>query len=221
MSKMKVSGLLAASLLVLIGCSGKPLATVNGKKITLKEFEQQVQTYQGMRQNQPVDRETRQAILTQMVKQELLVQEAGKLGLDKKTELKARILEQANQYREELKTRIAMEQSQLGQIDKAVRSRVLIEELLSVKAKEYGINEKQVHAYYDDLKKKGQAGSLPPFEQVWESVRQQMVLDRVSDEAKEKNDVQVFMERLPAATGEAGVPMAFPPEKLPPAAAKK
>jgi peptidyl-prolyl cis-trans isomerase C len=202
MTKLTGLGLLAASLLCLAGCGGKPLAEVNGKKITLKDYEQQLQIYQGMRQGPAADLATRRAILEQMVKQELLMQEAGKAGLDKKAEILARIQEQAQEYKSQLKSRIANEQAQLDQVDKAVRTRLLIEELLAVRGKDYGITEQQVKSYYDNLKKKGQADNLPPFKQVWERVRQQMILDRVTDEAKEKNDVQIYMERLPAAVSE-------------------
>ena len=84
---------------MLAGCKGKTVATVNGKKIGMKQFEQQTELLQALYPNQALDADTRRQVLEQMVKQELLVQAAEQRGLAADPTLTAQIEEERIKYR--------------------------------------------------------------------------------------------------------------------------
>src|SRR4051812_17959173 len=127
--------LLSLACLLGPGCrgGGKTVATGNNTKISMDEYQQQVAAPQSMRRGMPLDDAARRQVLEQMVKQELLVQEAANLGLDKKPEVQEKIAASRKEYHEQLETKIEQAKSQLKHMDKDIRNNIMIEELLKTK----------------------------------------------------------------------------------------
>jgi hypothetical protein len=194
---------IALSALVLVsGCGdGKAVATINKKKNTLKEYEQQAKLLQSLYQGQALDATARRQVLEQMVKQELLVQEAEKAGLAAKPEVKQLIEQQRVQYKGGLETQIANLKLQLSQIDNAVRSRVLIETLLKEKGASSPVTDKEAKEFFNRMKQQGATNR--PFEQERPRIEQQILLDRLVGQAKEKAEIDVQMDLVTAQGPEA------------------
>ncbi len=194
---------------ILAGCKGKTVATVNGKKIGMAQFEEQAQLLQALYPNQALDAATRRQVLEQMVKQELLVQAAEQRGLAADPTLTAQIEEQRIKYRQALEKQVAGLKAQLGQVDEAVRSRTLIEALVKSESAQHPVGEAEVKALYGRMKQQG----LPvrSFQEEQGRMSEQVLLDRLVDQAREKGNVEMSMDLV---TG--GAPLAAAPG-LPPA----
>ncbi len=205
------AGLAAACLLLLAGCGqgGKTLATVNGSKITMGQFDDQVKVLEAMHPGEPMDLNTRRMLVDQLVQQELLVQEAKKEGLDQKPDLQAQILRETQDEKQSLESTIENARLQLKQIDKAVKDKVLIEALIDAKAKELNVGDKDVKAYYDNLKKENK--NIPPLASISERIRQQIVLEKVIAAAKEKADVNIHMDLVSQGGAEDSLATQGPP----------
>jgi parvulin-like peptidyl-prolyl isomerase len=70
---------------------GKELARINDRVITLEEFEQEMEQLPQLAKLQMVSDEGRKDFLQELIKQELLLQEAEKRGLDKDKEILANL----------------------------------------------------------------------------------------------------------------------------------
>lgn len=202
------------------GCGegSKTVATVNGKKISMKEYQQQARLLQSLYPGQPLDAASRRQVLEQMVKQELLVQAAEKQGLGAKADLKAKIEEQRLRYRQGLETQMENLKAQMTQLDDAVRSRILIEALLDADEKARPVADKDVKEFYARMKQQGLA--LRSFEEEKPRIVQQVVLDRLVAQTKEKADIDVKMELVSAGGVDlpTGAPAVAPGRPAPVAA---
>jgi hypothetical protein len=212
--------------LVFSGCGmggGKVVATVNKVSITLDEFQQQCLALQSMRPGMTLDDATRRQILEQMVKQELLAQQAGQMGLDQKPEIQQEISQKRQQFHQELEAKIESAKQQMKHLDKDIRNNVLIEELIGLKANQDLVSEVEAKNYYQNLKK--QNANLPPYPQVASRIHQQLLLEKLVSQAKEKADVTLHTELLAAAGPAAGLDdlqkMPLPQSQLSPAPAPK
>lgn len=209
---------LILALSTLSGCNqggGKVLATVNKAKITVSDFEQQVTALQSMRNDVPLDDGAKRQLLEQMVKQELLVQTAGDLGLDKKPEVQEKIVASRKAFHEQLEAKIESAKAQLKHMDKDIRSNIMIEELLKLKSSESAVNESEAKGFYDNLKKVSK--ELPPYAKVADRIKQQLLLEKLVAQAKEKAVVTMHPERVaPAApSGALGLGESEPPPMPP------
>jgi hypothetical protein len=181
---------------MLAGCKGKTVATVNGKKIGMKQFEQQTELLQALYPNQALDADTRRQVLEQMVKQELLVQAAEQRGLAADPTLAAQIEEERIKYRQALERQMAGLKAQLAQVDEAVRSRSLIEALVKAEAAKSPVSPAEVKALYNKMKQQG----LPvrSLDEEQGRITEQVMLDRLVDQAKEKGSVEMNMDLVTA-----------------------
>jgi hypothetical protein len=198
---------------LLSGCKGKTVATVNGKKIGMKQYEQQTQLLQALYPDQALDAQTRRQVLEQMVKQELLVQAAEQRGLAADPTLTAQIEEERIKYRQALERKMAGLKAQLGQVDEAVRSRSLIEALVKAEAAQHPVNPAEVKALYNKMKQQG----LPVRSMAEEQGRitEQVMLDRLVDQAREKGAVDMNMDLVTAGAPPSSMMQGLP--GLPPA----
>lgn len=158
------------------------MATVNGETISSKELKQQLRVFQSVRPGSPDDEGTRRIVLDQLIKQRLLVQAAVKAGLDKDPQLQGQIEARRKSLRAELEKNIADAQAQLLSLDKAVEARSLIEAYSKAERARLTVTAKDLKAAYAKLQAKGQPA--PPFQQVRDQLLEQVILDRLVDEAR-------------------------------------
>ena len=177
-------------LVLLAGCGqDATVATVNGEAISSKELKQQLRVFQSVRPGSPDDEGTRRVVLDQLVKQRLLVQAAKKAGLDKDPKLQAQIESRRKSLRAELEKNIADAQAQLLSLDQAVEARSLIEAYSQAERGRLTVTAKDLQAAYAKVKARGQ--SLPAFQQMRDQLLEQVILDRLVDEARVKAVIDI------------------------------
>jgi parvulin-like peptidyl-prolyl isomerase len=121
------------------GCAkDEPVARVNGEAILTSEFERQWVILKSLRPETKSDGASQRQLLEQMVKQELLVAEAKKAGLDRDPAVKDAMNRQRAAVRAELEATIQGAQAQLAQLDRAVEQKILIEKFLDLKGARAG-----------------------------------------------------------------------------------
>ena len=188
---------LVAATLLLSSCDSaqkKTLARVNDAAITTEDFDAQLRVLKTVRPNQKFDQAVLDQLLDQMVKQELLVQEAEKRGYANNAELMSQIDAQRKALRTELENKIADAQAQLHQLDRAIRSKALIEHLLRDFAKGVKPDDKRIKAYYKEQSEKGH--KLPPYDQVKGKIAEQLTLDQLVNEVQGDYTIVVDQEML-------------------------
>ena len=172
------------------------VATVNGEAITLEQLRAQYRVLRSVRPAQEFDKATRDQLLDQMVRQELLVQEARARGLDRDPSLVAAIDGQRERLKKELQEQIRDAQAQLDQLDGAVRSKALIDALVLEFEREHRPSPAEVEAYYRSQAERGQ--TLPPLEQVRPQVARQIMVDRLVREVQGRYEVRINQEAVDA-----------------------
>ncbi|MBW2095298.1 MAG: SurA N-terminal domain-containing protein [Deltaproteobacteria bacterium] len=170
-------------LLLLVGFSGckreheeKPeiLARINGYNLTLDEFQKQLASEMEMDKEFKLTRDARKAFLNELIKKEILIQEARKLKLD---------------------TREAFRRA----IERYWES-TLIRDLLTLKAKDIAgktyVSEEEIEARYKAMK----AGdkTLPPLNDVREEIKKKLkeekktaLLEKWINNLKKKADIKI------------------------------
>jgi hypothetical protein len=103
--------------------------------------------------------------------------------------------------------------AQLGQVDEAVRSRSLIEALVKSEAAKNPVSPAEVKALYNKMKQQG----LPVRSLAEEQGRitEQVMLDRLVDQAREKGAVDMNMDLVTAGAAPAAMMQGLP--GMPPA----
>jgi hypothetical protein len=164
-------------------CGPKPstVATVNGETISSLELASQVTVFKSIRPGVGDDATVRAQVLDQMIKQRLLVQMARQAGLDKDPKNQALIQQRRQDLRAELEKNIADAQAQLGSLDSAVEARTLIEALSQARRVSMTVTSKDLEAAY---KVRAQQAPLPPLAQIHDQVLEQVILDRLVDQAR-------------------------------------
>lgn len=123
------------------------LATVNDFNLKLVEFQRQLAAELEMDKDYKLTEEAKKDFLAGMIRKELLIQEAKKLGLDKKEQFMKAI----ERYWES----------------------TLIRDLMEIKGKEICkrilISQKEIAAFYDEMKK-SEEEELPPFDELREKI---------------------------------------------------
>lgn len=169
------------------------MATVNGEAISAAELKRQVRVFQSVRPGAQDDEATRRTVLDQLIKQKLLVQAARKAGLGQDPRFQAGLDERKKALRAELEKTVADAQAQLSGLDQAVESRGLIEAYSQARRPALTITAKDLQ---DAYKARQAQGSLPPFAQVRDQLLEQLILDRLVDEARQGAKIDVNVEPL-------------------------
>lgn len=176
-------GRLAAVLavfLLLAGCSGDDgdkgpvLATIDDYQVLLPDFEQQLAAELEYNREVKLTRRVKERFLDEMIRKELLIQEATRLGLDRQ-EAFVRSIER---YWESMLIRNLLEIK-----GREIESRILV-------------SDEEIEARYDRMQQ--QDGPLPPLDtfrdQVHDLVREEkksQMLDRWIGQLREKADVSI------------------------------
>jgi hypothetical protein len=175
------------------GRQGEAVATVNGDRITLAELKRQVRVFQSVRPGSADDLGTRQQVLDQLIKQRLLVQMARQAGLDKVPANLEALKQRRASLRADLEKSIADAQAQLQGLDEAVEARTLIEALSQQKRTAMTISAQDLQAAY---KARAAQAPLPPFSQVRDQLLEQVILDRLVEEARRGAKIDLSPEKL-------------------------
>jgi hypothetical protein len=178
-----------------LACSrgGSPVATVNGDPISLAELKRQVRVFQSVRPGVPDDQGTRGQVLDQLIKQRLLVQMARQQGLDKDPKVEQAVDDRRKALRAELQKTIDDAKVQMEGLDAAVESRTLIEALSQSRRTTMVVTPAQLKAAYQA---RAAQTPLPPFEQVRDQILEQVILDRLVDEARQSAKIDLKMDAL-------------------------
>jgi hypothetical protein len=183
----------AAALPGLGGCRGDAVvAKINDEPIGLKEFDRQLRILKSLRPDTVVNEATRREVLEQMVKQQLLADEAKKAGLDQDPGIQASIQQQREAVRAELNETIENAKAQLDQLDRAVEQKVLIERLLALRSASVSVSEAEIKKAY--ASRSAQVGAPPPLKQIHEQLRQQLLLEKLVEAAKPANKIELYPE---------------------------
>ncbi len=175
-------------------CSqGGPVARVNGHAITEAELAAQVRVYLSVRPGAVDGPETRRQVLDQLIKQQLLVQAARAAGLDQDPGQRLKIDERRRALRDELQRSIEDLQAQLAGLDQAVETKLLIDAYSQSRRKGITVTAKDLQAAYQ-LRAAREA--LPPLGSIRDQLLEQVILDRLVEEARAKADVKVEMGAL-------------------------
>lgn len=122
------------------------LAGINDYNLTLAEFQSELAAELELERDLKLTRETRREFLEEIIRKELLIQEAKRLNLDKKE----RFVKTIERYWEA----------------------TLIRDLMEMKGKEISrtilVSKEDVEAYYDDLK--GSKDITPPLKEIEEEI---------------------------------------------------
>ena len=191
---------IAAGLLLLAATVGCPkadpavLASVDGEVITQADFESQLRVLKSVRSGQIVDQALREQLLDQLIRQKLLVLEAKKRGLDKNPSLLQAIQEQRQRLKLELEQQMENAKAQMAQLDQAVETKALIDALVAEKKAVSQPSADEIKKYYESQQAKGQ--SLPPLNSVKGQIVQQIVLDGLVREVRDRYEIKIDQERI-------------------------
>jgi hypothetical protein len=130
--------------------NGKQLAEINDFKLSLSEFQNQLAAELELDKDFKLTKEAKKSFLEEIIRKELLIQEAQRLKLDKKEKF-IRALER---YWES----------------------TLIRDLMEIKGKEISrtilISQEEIRAHYDTMKKR--AKKLPPQQELEEEITEDL-----------------------------------------------
>jgi hypothetical protein len=177
------------------GCGSDPkVARVDDDAITMKEFERQLRILKSLRPDTKADDITRRQVLEQMVKQQLLSDEAKKAGLDKDPSVLEAIQSQREAVRQELMDNIKNAQAQLEQLDRAVEQKVLIEAFLNSRKSAISVSEAELKKAYEERARQSGPTPLPPMIQLRDQLLQQVQLEKLVDQAKPHYTIELYPE---------------------------
>lgn len=171
------------------------MATVNGESIRSSELKRQVRVFQSVRPGAVDDVGTRQLVLDQLIKQRLLVQAARQAGMDKDPKVLASVVERRQSLRTELEKSIADFQAQLASLDEAVEARTLIEAYSQVQRQKITVSDQDLQDAYKKEAAKGRP--LPKLSQMHDQLLEQVILDRLVDQARAGAKVEVLAGTKP------------------------
>ncbi|HMB17495.1 MAG TPA: SurA N-terminal domain-containing protein [Candidatus Paceibacterota bacterium] len=178
---------------------GNTVATVNGEKITQKEFDLTKQQLSSSQASQI----TEQQIVDQMVINELLVQEAKNEGFETTQE------EVDEQYQSIITQAGGQEVfnkslEQLGVTEKYIKDdiekQLLVQKFADKQRQEndFSVTEEEASTYYDQLS--SQQEGVPPYEEVKEQIKSQLSQQKlnnfilnIASQLKEKADINVSL----------------------------
>ncbi len=195
------------------GCSakkGEVLAEVGHQQITTDDF----QTALGnLPENYRVLAESykgKRKILDNLVKKDLLVEEALRRGYDKQKDIKEKIEKTREESKQKLLSQIKELKVRLAMVDQQAQENVLLGEL-NQKLKDQGIQgitigEDQIKAYYQDYARKlkilNPAAKVPDLEDVEKQIKAILVEEELIKQLKKQSKVVVKEERFKTLYGD-------------------
>lgn len=163
-------------------------ASVNGQAITRAELERQVRVFMSVRPGAVDGEAVRRQVLDQLIKQQLLVQAARKAGLDRDPGRREQIAGRRESLRRELNRSIADLQAQLAALDQAVETQVLIDAYSQARRPGLTVTARDLQSAYDV---RSQHEQLPPLASIRDQLLEQVILDRLVEEARRGADIRI------------------------------
>lgn len=169
------------------------VASVNGEAITRAELAAQTRVYISVRPGSLDDDATRRQVLDQLIKQRLLVQAARKAGLDQDPARRDAIAKRREELRQELTRSIADQKAQLETLDQAVETKALIEAWSQRQRPGLTITARDLRDAYD---LRAAREPLPPLASIRDQMLEQVILDRLVEQAAQGAEVKVETDAL-------------------------
>jgi len=154
--------------------SKKILGSVNGKNITVKDFKKELAKLPIQQRKYGQSEQDKQKILEELVRKELLLQEANRRGLGQTPVVLQAIPKNKEQMKEHLEDQAARIALALKNLDHDAKEQTLIRELGRIEIEDKVIvNDDEVKKYYDAHRKefKHQDGSLALYQDVAASIK--------------------------------------------------
>jgi hypothetical protein len=183
------------SVALVSGCAkNEAVARINGKKISLEQFDQQLRILKILRPDTIVNDATRTEVLDQMVKQQILTQEAKNSGLDLDTATQAAMRKQREDVRQDLLESIKDAKAQLAALDQAVEEKILVDRLLNARKDSVEVSEDEIKKAYIDYQREMAPRAATPLSQVRDQLRQRVMLEKLFEAAKPHNQIELYPE---------------------------
>lgn len=165
MGRHKVATLLLAVILLaalVTGCGGQVAATVNGKKIYMKEIEEQLEDLR-KRHGQQMQEEDwekmkerfKKSILDFLIEKELTLSEAEKMGIkvtDKEIDERIDQMRKMFPSKKEFEEALKQQGTTLEELKKQTKEQIIIDKVTQKLSKGQKITDKEVKKYYDEKK---------------------------------------------------------------------
>ena len=209
-SLTKIS-LILCSAWIVSGCSsdpdgGKILATVNDKKITVKDFKEALASRPLQVQEYAMTDQGKQFVLSELVNRELFLQETRRRGLDKSSNILLMSQQTKEQMKGQLQKQAKVIASALKRVDKDAMERVLFTELARVEIEDkVKVTDKEIRTFFtlhrNEFKKPD--GSIASLSEVQAQAKnmalqekQKQRLNEWLAELQKASKVQVTQENL-------------------------
>ena len=145
---------------------GEVLASINDYKLMLKEFEDQLVSELELEKDFKLTKEAKKEFLDQLIRKEILIQEAKKLDLDRKE----KFINAIQRYWEA----------------------TLIKNLMELKGEELSqrayVSQEEIEARYNEMKES--QGNLPPLEKIQEKIAEKLM------EQKKREKLMEWIDNL-------------------------
>ncbi len=145
---------------------GEVLASINDYELTLKEFEDQLVSELELEKDFKLTKEAKKEFLDQLIRKEILIQEAKKLDLDRKE----KFINAIQRYWEA----------------------TLIKNLMELKGEELSqrayVSQEEIEARYNEMKES--QGNLPPLEKIQEKIAEKLM------EQKKREKLMEWIDNL-------------------------
>jgi len=169
------------------------VAEVDGRAITRAELRAQVRVFQSVRPEAADDLATRRQVLDHLVTQQLLLGLARREGLDRDPALRAEIERRRGELRAGLERTLADAKAQLATLDESVEAKTLLDALAREPRPGLTVTARELKAAYAQRSAQGPVG---PFGQVRDQLYQQLLLDRLAEQARGSAVVVLHPEAL-------------------------
>lgn len=194
-------------MLAVIGCgqeSGQLLASVGKNKITTVDFDLALSNLPENYQVLAESYKGKRKILENLVKKDLLVQEAERRGFQEKKDIKEKINSIKKESKKKIQHQIDELKSRLNRVEKQVYENVLLGEL-NQRLKQEGVtgvsvSENEVATYYEDYARKlkilNPAASVPSLDKVEDQIKAILVEEQLLEKLKKQSKVEVKENRF-------------------------
>ena len=209
-------------LVFLAGCGsegGKEVANVNGKKITMQQLNDEIDSLPGQYKFMANDPEMRRRIVDNLVITELLIQHAKNEGILDKPEVKKQIKEQEMGIKAEVEAQMYSLKKQKVNASKIAIREVVIKELLNVKEyKGVTVSDKEVKVSYDqyaaNAKKQNPDAKVEKFADVKEEIKSSLARQKWIENLKTGANIVVNESAIgqPAPFGGPGSQIQIQPQ---------
>ncbi|WP_082234064.1 SurA N-terminal domain-containing protein [Halobacillus massiliensis] len=168
-----------------------PVAIVNGKEISREEFESQVngtkKQYEEMGMNLDGQEDTmKESIAEQMIRLELLKQEAEKKGYEvSEDELNKRYEEFISQFESDDAKDKAFKDSNLDEekVKEELNKSLLINKYVDENTEEVKLTEKELKKEYETMKdQRGDGQKMPGYEKIKDDIKRQVINRKENDQ---------------------------------------